>query len=109
MNLNDLNLKILAWAHDRDIVEGGTRQAQLNKLTEELGELAKGINKGREDMVVDGIGDCFVVLAIIAAQSGASLEHAVGVAWDEIKDRKGRMICGTFVKESDIHPGREGV
>ena len=37
--------KIEQWAHDRNLILGSTPQAQLNKLLEEIGELAKGINK----------------------------------------------------------------
>ena len=29
-------------------------------------------------------------------------ENCVQSAWDEIKDRKGRMIDGVFVKEEDL-------
>ena len=29
-------------------------------------------------------------------------ESCVQAAWDEIKDRKGRMIDGVFVKEGDL-------
>ena len=30
------------------------------------------------------------------------LTDCVQAAWDDIKDRKGRMIDGVFVKESDL-------
>ena len=31
-----------------------------------------------------------------------NFESCVQAAWDEIKDRKGRMIDGVFVKEGDL-------
>ena len=65
-------------------------------------ELAAGIAKKRNDKVMDGIGDMVVVLTILAAQHGVDIEQCIALAWDEIKDRKGRMIDGVFVKEADL-------
>lgn len=93
---------IRSWAEDRNIIEGSNRQAQFVKLIEELGELANGISKGNEHEVKDGIGDAMVVLTILAAQSGLTVEECLAQAWDDIKERKGRMVNGTFVKESDL-------
>lgn len=94
--------KIRNWAHARDLIHGATPQAQFVKLIEEIGELAEGIAKSRKDAVVDGIGDAVVVLTILAAQHNVSIEQCIEAAWGEIKDRKGRMINGTFVKEADL-------
>ena len=93
---------IRRWARDRNIIEGATPQAQFVKLIEEVGELASGIAKGRHAVVVDGIGDAVVVLTILAAQHGMRIEDCIEVAWQEIKDRKGEMRNGTFVKEADL-------
>lgn len=90
---------IIQWAADRNILEGSTRKDQMVKLVEEIGELAAGIAKGKEDIVKDSIGDALVVLTIIAEQSGTSIEECLGLAWNEIKDRKGEMVDGIFVKE----------
>lgn len=92
--------KIENWAHDRNIIHGATRQAQMLKLTEELGELAGGIAKQKDDVVKDSIGDCMVVLTILAAQSGLTVEECLKHAYNEIKDRKGRMVNGVFIKET---------
>jgi hypothetical protein len=72
------------------------------KLVEELGELAGSINKHRREDIADGIGDAVVVLTIIAAMHGLEIERCVDGAYQEIKDRKGRMINGVFVKEQDL-------
>lgn len=93
---------IRRWAHARNLVEGGTPQAQFVKLMEEVGELATGIAKKREAEVLDGIGDAVVVLTILAAQYGYEIEHCIELAWNEIKDRKGRMVDGIFIKETDL-------
>ena len=93
---------IRAWAHERNIINGGTMQAQFVKLMEEVGELASGIAKGRPEVIKDGIGDAVVVLTILAAQHGVEIEHCIELAWNEIKDRKGLMVNGSFIKESDL-------
>ena len=90
------------WAHARNIVEGSTPQAQFVKLIEEVGELANGIAKSRQDEIIDGIGDAVVVLTILASQHGVNIETCIAAAYDEIKDRRGGMINGTFVKEADL-------
>ena len=91
--------EIVNWAEARNLVKGATRQAQMLKLTEEIGELAGGIARDKEDIVIDSIGDCLVVLTILAAQSGLSLQQCAEAAYDEIKDRTGRMVDGVFVRD----------
>lgn len=90
---------VVKWAEDRNLLNGSTRKDQMVKLVEEIGELAAGIAKGKEDIVKDSIGDALVVLTIIAEQSGTSIEECLCLAWNEIKDRKGKMVDGIFVKE----------
>lgn len=91
--------RIIQWASDRNLLEGSTRKDQMVKLMEEVGELAAGIAKGNEPLVKDSIGDALVVLTILAEQSGTSIEECLGLAWNEIKDRKGKMVDGIFIKE----------
>lgn len=169
----NLQAQVVQWARDRNLIEGSTLQAQACKLWEEFGELATGVNKGRLDLALDGIGDCLVVLTImleqlathtalrvnpvrdkptaphlaprtpdelpstrhlllraahslatlpilsptfecweivfasydlqrIAYKLGTTPEACLQTAWNEIKDRKGRMIDGVFVKEADL-------
>lgn len=93
---------IRQWAHDRNLIEGSDRFRQMVKLVEEQGELAAGIAKGNESLVIDSIGDMVVVLTILAEQSGVDIEWCIDCAWQEIKDRKGRMIDGVFVKSEDL-------
>jgi len=90
---------VIQWAADRNILEGSTRKDQMTKLMEEIGELASGIAKGKEPLVKDSIGDVLVVLIILAKQSGTSIEECLNLAWNEIKDRKGKMVDGIFIKE----------
>lgn len=90
---------IREWATARNLVLGSTAQAQMLKLTEEVGELAAAIAKGKTSEAEDAIGDCVVVLTILAAQLGMEVEDCIAQAYDQIKDRKGKMIDGVFVRE----------
>lgn len=96
-----LTEKIEQWARDRGLAHADSTK-QICKLTEEVGEVARAINKSNLTDLEDGIGDCFVVLTILAMQNGLKIEDCVKSAWIEIKDRKGRTIDGMFVKESDL-------
>lgn len=93
---------IRQWAEDRNLIEGSAPINQISKLLEELGELATGVNKGRNDLIADGVGDAVVVLTILSKQCGLNIEDCIELAWNEIKDRKGKMIDGIFVKEADL-------
>ena len=165
-DLTQLIKNIENWAEARNLIEGSTPKKQFIKLMEEFGELCSGVSKNKIDVVKDSIGDCFVVMVILAAQrkKDEMLQYAeindqcryfnvdiesrlieslsslnrlsyelsspenisalfglffielvevaryfdldihdcVQSAWDEIKDRKGRMIDGVFVKEGDL-------
>jgi NTP pyrophosphatase (non-canonical NTP hydrolase) len=90
---------IRKWAHDRNLVEGSTPDRQLIKLDEEIYELEEANRKVDLTEYKDAIGDCIVVLTIMAAQRGLRVEDCIEAAWQEIKDRKGRMVEGIFVKE----------
>jgi NTP pyrophosphatase (non-canonical NTP hydrolase) len=92
---------IRQWATDRNLIEGSDIKSQFVKLIEEAGELANAIAKRNDIEFSDAIGDMFVVLTIIAAQNGMKIEDCIDGAWQEIKDRKGKMIDGIFHKEAD--------
>ena len=61
--------------------------------------MSDSVCKGRD--VSDDIGDCIVVLINIAVRNGLTLEQCMAQAYNDIKDRKGRMVDGIFVKEAD--------
>ena len=90
---------IRKWADDRNLIQGATPAAQYQKLLEEVGELGRGLIEDNADEVKDAIGDCVVVLTILASQCGMTLEQCMDAAYEEIKDRKGKMVNGIFVKE----------
>ena len=91
---------IANWHHDRNLIDGSTDQAQFVKLIEEAGELAGNIARGRD--LRDDIGDMLVVLINIMERNGLAMSECLAVAWHDIKDRRGKMIGGVFVKEADL-------
>ena len=93
--------KIRKWSIERGL-DNEDPKGQMLKLVEELGELSEGISKGKEELIVDGLGDCVVVLTILAQQYGLVLEDCINYAYNEIKDRKGLIVDGVYVKESDL-------
>ncbi len=64
-----------------------------------VGETCRAILKEDFDEVVDGIGDCVVVLTNLAELQGVSIEMCIDAAYEEIKNRKGKMANGTYVKQ----------
>jgi NTP pyrophosphatase (non-canonical NTP hydrolase) len=95
--MKDLIEKTSQWHHDRNLIDGATSKDQVLKLIQEVGELSDSVCKGED--VKDDIGDCLVILINIAEREGTTLEECLAVAYDDIKDRKGRMVDGIFVKE----------
>jgi NTP pyrophosphatase (non-canonical NTP hydrolase) len=92
---------IRQWAQDRNLIEGSDLKSQFVKLIEEAGELANAIGKKNDIEFADAIGDMFVVLTIMAAQNGMLIEYCIASAYGEIKDRKGKMVDGIFIKEEN--------
>ncbi len=97
-----LILLVEKWAEDRNLIKGATTHAQMLKFVEEFGELAGAIAKDNRAVQIDSIGDILVVLIILCKQLDIGIEDALRTAYDEIKDRKGKMINGVFVKDSDL-------
>lgn len=91
---------IRKWAEDRNLIKGSDLKSQFVKLIEEAGELANAIGKKNDIEFADAIGDMFVVLTIMAAQNRMHIEDCIDGAWQEIKDRKGKMLDGIFVKDA---------
>jgi len=100
MNLTNEFEPIREWATERGLIQKGDAKTQYIKLQEECGELAQAILKAKEDEFIDAIGDCVVVLTNLAAIKGIKIEDCINSAYEEIKNRKGTMVAGTFVKNA---------
>jgi len=90
---------IRTWANDRGLYDGGDPKTQALKLVEEVGETCRAILKEDANEMIDGIGDCVVVLTNLAELIGTPIEECINKAYNEIKGRKGKMANGTYVKD----------
>ena len=94
---------IIMWGRDKGLDDP---KAQLNKVIEEIGEIAHEITRNNYDLnaidqpdeLVDALGDSFVTLLILSDILGVAPLDAMSTALEEIKDRKGKTVNGTFVK-----------
>lgn len=100
------------WARQRGLYLKGDVKTQFLKLQEETGELAKAILKDDTKEVIDAIGDIVVVLTNLTELTGIkieskhdirefkqlTIEDCIDSAYNEIKNRTGKMQNGTFVK-----------
>lgn len=96
-NVYDL---IREWADERGLYRNGDAKTQFVKLQEEAGELARAILKNDREEFIDAIGDMMVVLTNLAAIEGLKVEDCVVSAYTVIKNRTGKMVNGSFVKDT---------
>ena len=96
--MDELVQKVKEWGREKQI---NNRDKQLIKTVEEVAEIAHEFSRNKYDTkeVKDSIGDATVCLIILADMLGLDYRDCLAYAWEEIKDRKGKTISGTFVKE----------
>ena len=104
MKYEELQTKVIKWAEDRNILENSNAIKQISKTQEELDETLdalKRLEQGEESIleVADGIGDMLVTIILLAKTVGLDSVDCLADAYDEIKERKGKMVDGLFVKE----------
>lgn len=99
MNFEELKSNIIGWANDRSLIKESNAPKQALKMVEEVGETCGALIKKNETEIQDGIGDILVTVIILAEQLGYSPEKCLELAWNEIKDRSGKTIGGTFIKD----------
>ena len=91
--------KILNWAEARNLLHNENALKQYSKLQEESNELLLSILNKDPYEQIDAIGDCAVVLIILANQLGHDFDKCLESAYDEIKNRTGKTVNGNFVKD----------
>lgn len=119
--IDPLVCNVIQWGIDRNIIQDSNLQSQSIKLEEEFDELRAAIASGNAAEIKDAIGDMTVVLTMMAEIYGRDydpenyiegigdidehtpyIEECLESAYNEIKDRKGKLINGVFVKEIDL-------
>ena len=96
---NDRFDLIREWAKERGLYDKGDPKTQTLKLMEEAGEICRAVLKDDREQIIDGIGDCIVVLTNLAELVDYPIEKCIDAAYNEIKDRTGKMNNGTFKKD----------
>lgn len=98
VDAEDLISSVAFWGRDKKLNDP---KAQLNKVIEEVGEMAHEICRNRYEsgMMSDAIGDTLVTVIILADILGYDPIDCLEEAYNTIKERKGITQDGTFVKE----------
>lgn len=99
--MEELVKKIEHWAIDKGLDKAESSK-QFLKVSEEVGEIASALARGKEFELQDSIGDVIVTLIILAMQNNLTLEECLQCAYGEIAERKGKMVNGVFIKDSDL-------
>ena len=87
------------WADDKGLIKIENAPKQVMKVNEEFGEFCSAVIKGYSRETKDGAGDTFVTLIILCFQLRLDPTECLEFAWDEIKNRTGKTIGGTFIKD----------
>ena len=91
--------KVEQWFVDRNL-HSLNGAGQLTKISEEVGELEDAFVTDDRAEEIDAVGDILVVLIGYCMQRDLDITDCLASAYEEIKDRKGKVIDGVFVKEA---------
>ena len=101
LTFEQLTSNVQEWAAARGIYDHSSARAQLLKAFSEMGELADAEIEDDGIAAADAVGDVLVCLINFCAMRDFDITNCLAGAWDEIKDRKGRMVPGgAFVKDA---------
>lgn len=114
MEFKELQEKILEWADSHELLHEKNADKQFLKFVEEVFEFKTEMDmymkssklnlkiwRIDKDMQLE-MGDVFVTLIILCKQLSIDPQRCVELAYEKIKDRHGKTINGTFVKEEDL-------
>lgn len=89
---------IIKWATEREIDNPILQYAKVN---EEIGEIAHELTRSRRNSIelIDALGDSFVALIILTDTLGYDVKGVILAAYEVIKDRKGKTVSGSFIKD----------
>ncbi|WP_373804867.1 MazG-like family protein [Jeotgalibaca porci] len=96
--MEQLIAKVEKWFIDRNLhtLDG---RGQLGKLEEEVRELEDAYITDDRAEEIDAVGDIMVVLIGYCMQRDLDIMDCLNSAYEEIKDRKGKVVDDVFVKE----------
>ena len=109
----ELEEKVLEWADSHDLLHEENAEKQFMKFIEEVFEFKTEMDSFtaefiyrdlvdiREDMQLE-MGDIIVTLVILCEDLGIDPMECLEMAYNKIKDRKGKTINGQFYKAEDL-------
>lgn len=100
MTFEQLTLRLNEWRKQRNLADP---KSQTMKVMEEVGETSAAYNKHHHDDLLDSVGDLLVTISIFCHQLGIDPVDCLSMAYEEIADRTGKTINGSFVKDADLH------
>lgn len=86
------------WFVDRGL-DKRDGSGQLEKLQEEVDELKQAYIEVNRKEEIDAVGDILVVLIGYCLQRGLDIEECLSIAYNNIKNRTGKVVNGVFVKD----------
>ena len=101
MSYEELEKQVIYWAELKGILAKNDVKAQAMKFGEEGGELFGALLRKDQTKIMDSFGDVLVTLIILAEMTDMDLMFCLEEAYNEIKDRKGKMQDGAFIKEGE--------
>lgn len=101
MNMGTLVSLVWEWFEKKGLKDP---VMQMVKVQEEVGELAHQIsrNKLHDPETEDALGDILITIIGMCHHLHYHPAHALGVAYNEIKNRKGKVVEGSFIKEENV-------
>ncbi|VTS14811.1 Uncharacterised protein [Streptococcus pseudoporcinus] len=105
MSFEEIQKLVEQWAIDRNLNHADPK-IQWMRVSEEIGEIRDVLLKPTKfvepDLAMrDAIGDSLVTLIVISMQLNQNPVECLEYAYNEIKNRKGMLINGNFVKNED--------
>jgi NTP pyrophosphatase (non-canonical NTP hydrolase) len=97
--MENTKLNVLEWAKERQLLKKENVLKQYSKLQEESNELLIAILNEDVEEQIDAIGDCMIVLTILANQLGLDINECYKSAYNVIKNRTGKTVNGNFIKD----------
>lgn len=90
---------IRKWFDEKELIKQENAPKQMMKVVEELGELSSAIIKGKRDEEIDAFGDVMITLLGLSYMRNVSLMACTRSAYEVIKNRRGKVVNGSFIKE----------
>lgn len=120
MKFKELQEKVLEWAGSHDLLHEENADKQFMKFIEEVFEFKTEFDYNGNEFIICltdkrmkftpdtfynmklEMGDIIVTLIILCEQLDIDPTECLEMAYKKIKDRQGKTINGTFVKEEDL-------